>query len=161
MLKIKQKPTVQVWDDYMKIENHACFCRTLIKLCFASQAFFRDVTQEDLHVLLPAYDDPLQDPAYAVPAIGPHFSADDLILSPRATRGLKAISASHANRSIPVSFSSRLNSCFWQGTGLQLPLLCAASQPFTQWRFICNVCIQSRCRAVWNADAIIAGSSNT
>lgn len=67
------------------------------------QAYFRDVTKEDLCVLLPAFDSPLQDPAYTVPAIGPHFSADDLILSPRATRGLKAIGAAAASRSIPVS----------------------------------------------------------
>ena len=92
----------------MKIENAWCWSTFTCAL----QVYFRDVTQEDLHVLLPAYDEPLQDPAYAVPAIGPHFSADDLILSPRATRGLKAISATHANRSIPVSVSSSLSSCF-------------------------------------------------
>ncbi len=67
------------------------------------QAYFRDVTQEDLQVLLPTFDDPLQDPAYLVPPIGAHFSADDLILSPRATRGLKAVGASHTNKRIPVS----------------------------------------------------------
>lgn len=65
------------------------------------QAYFRDVTQEDLHVLLPTYNDPLQDPAYLVPPIGSHFSADDLILSPRATRGLKAVGA-YPNKRIPV-----------------------------------------------------------
>ncbi|KAA6425122.1 MAG: hypothetical protein FRX49_04618 [Trebouxia sp. A1-2] len=65
------------------------------------EAYFRDVTQEDLHVLLPTYNDPLQDPAYLVPPIGSHFSADDLILSPRATRGLKAVGA-YPNKRIPV-----------------------------------------------------------
>lgn len=65
------------------------------------EAYFRDVTQEDLHVLLPTYNDPLQDPAYLVPPIGSHFSADDLILSPRATRGLKAVGA-YPNKRIPM-----------------------------------------------------------
>ena len=66
------------------------------------QAYFRDVTQEDLQVLLPAFDDPLKDPAYMVPPIGPHFSADDLILSPRATRGVKAVGAGHSYKRTPV-----------------------------------------------------------
>ena len=66
------------------------------------QAYFRDVTHEDLQVLLPGFDDPLQDPAYLVPPIGPHFSADDIILSPRATRGVKAVGLGHPNKRIPV-----------------------------------------------------------
>lgn len=61
--------------------------------CIGLQAYFRDVTQEDLQVLLPAFHDPLTDPVYKVPPIGPHFSADDLILSPRATRGFKAVTS--------------------------------------------------------------------
>ncbi|KAL0021383.1 hypothetical protein WJX77_010282 [Trebouxia sp. C0004] len=65
------------------------------------EAYFRDVTQEDLHVLMPTYNDPLKDPAYLVPPIGSHFSADDLILSPRATRGLKAVGA-YPNKRIPM-----------------------------------------------------------
>lgn len=67
------------------------------------QAYFRDVTQEDLQVLLPAFHDPLKDPVYKVPPIGPHFSADDLILSPRATRGLKAVASSHSSKRTLVS----------------------------------------------------------
>ena len=69
------------------------------------QAFFRDVTQEDLQVLLPAFHDPLEDPVYKVPPIGPHFSADDLILSPRATRGLKAVGAIHSGKRSLVSYA--------------------------------------------------------
>lgn len=40
---------------------------------------------------MPDFNDPRQDPVYKVPPIGPHFSPDDLILSPRATRGVKVI----------------------------------------------------------------------
>ena len=69
------------------------------------QAYFRDVTQEDLQVLLPAFHNPLEDPVYKVPPIGPHFSADDLILSPRATRGLKTVGASHSGKRNLVSYA--------------------------------------------------------
>lgn len=72
------------------------------------QAYFRDVTQEDFQMLLPAFDDPLEDPVYRVPPIGPHFSADDLILSPRATRGVKAVGASHSGKRIVVSYALQL-----------------------------------------------------
>lgn len=58
-------------------------------------------------MLLPAFDDPLEDPVYKVPPIGPHFSPDDLILSPRATRGVKAIGASHSGKRILVSHASQ------------------------------------------------------
>ena len=73
------------------------------------QAYFRDVTQEDLQVLLPAFHDPLEDPVYKVPPIGPHFSADDLILSPRATRGLKAVGASHSGKRTLVSYALHIH----------------------------------------------------
>lgn len=72
------------------------------------QAYFRDVTQEDLQVLLPAFHDPVEDPVYKVPPIGPHFSADDLILSPRATRGLKAVGANHPGKRSLVSYALQL-----------------------------------------------------
>ena len=69
------------------------------------QAYFRDLTKEDLHVLLPDFDDPRQDPTYKVPPIGPHFSPDDLILSPRATRGVKVMGTGQHSKKMLVSFS--------------------------------------------------------
>lgn len=87
------------------------------------QAYFRDVTQEDLQVLLPAFHDPLEDPVYKVPPIGPHFSADDLILSPRTTRGLKAVGAIHSGKRSLVSYACSAHTLHSQ----LLPSLSAAS----------------------------------
>lgn len=74
-------------------------------------------------MLLPAFDDPLEDPVYKVPPIGPHFSPDDLILSPRATRGVKAIGASHSGKRILVSYALQPHRAFF------LPVSC------TLWHF--------------------------
>lgn len=77
------------------------------------QAYFRDLTKEDLHVLLPDFKDPREDPAYKVPPIGPHFSPDDLIMSPRATRGVKVMGAGQHSKKMLVMLLARSNALLW------------------------------------------------